>query len=384
MPTRRSGTSTTRSTARNSRKVVLRRFDEIKKLAQSTGDATRGKGNFYPAHDPGSLVAALEHSLELKKYQVRKRDGQPFTPEPVDINTTVTLRQINNPPVACEASVVDPQRPAAASFELQGGEAIELYLSEGALRLEHRRYNKEKRVNYESLEDPVDPERRFYVAAHLPRWEPDNADLSFFFSIQNADEKQFSPRPAEAWVQITPILPSGQPQGTQYNFFDLEFKPHLPVPMLVCRANNWPPEASEAKVELWFRMKRTEINSSEAITVGEFRRRGGITLDGIPGLRFDLETRDMEGGKCRVIVIERHPPGSSLDQARVEMDGAYSRVVRHYTHQVQHTFYFDDTTVSALDPRTVTILPRSRIINRAVTLPRPFQVVVPPRGFSIR
>jgi hypothetical protein len=66
------------------------------------------------------------------------------------------------------------------------------------------------------------------------------------------------------------------------------------------------------------------------------------------------------------------------------MDGAYTRVVRHYTHQVQHTFYFDDTTVSALDQRIVTIVPRSRIINRAVTLPQPFQVVVPPQGFSTR
>lgn len=369
------------------RQQVLRRFEDIKSLAASTGDAVRGKGRFFEANDPGSLVQALEQSLELKKYQIRrKRDNQLVTPEPVDINNTTTVRQEKNLRVPYEASILDPQRPAKASFDLEGGEALELYLSEDWQRLEHRRYDdKDRRGFYESVGDPEDPQRRFYIAAYVPRWEQNNTDLTFFFSIQNANEKEFSPRPAEAWVQIKAVLPPGSQQRNEYNFFDLEFKPGLPVPMLVCRATHWPAEAREAEVQLWFRMKRTPAEANETIPVADFRRRGGVRLASIPGVQFDLETRrGEEGSWCRVIVIERHPPDSTLDQARVEMDGAYSRVIHHYTHQVRHTFYFDDTQAAAVDNLTVTIVPRSRIIDRAIALPRPFQIVIPKQSLLSR
>ena len=55
--------------------------------------------------------------------------------------------------------------------------------------------------------------------------------VRFPFSIQRAD-RQFTPRPAESWIEVTPLLADKRAAPSKYFFYDTNYQPRTTVPVL--------------------------------------------------------------------------------------------------------------------------------------------------------
>jgi hypothetical protein len=354
-----------------------RKLQDLKDLAHQTG------GDFYSAVDSRSLLRALRKSLALAQYVVqRAEDGSPVTPRPLELGTTAVIDQPVDRKLRYVVRIEDPERPARAEFELEGGEALELYVKDDPRRqqrrLVHHRYEpKELRDARDNLPDPLDPQQRFFVAAHLP--DRRGSLVSFPISVQNADAEKFSPRPAEAWVQIRPVMPKGGAAAPLYTFYDLSFQPERPVPVLSCVALTWPEEAKEAQCQLWFKPKKTEPD--KVISLGGLQS-GQLTIDGLPGVTIEAETKrgTKPGDPYRVIVTEQHPVGSDLYSLKVEMDHPPPKILHRFNPEIgviHHEFFYEDTAAGEIRNYSVRLTTRKRLEDQAVTLPQPLVVTIP-------
>jgi hypothetical protein len=259
-----------------------------------------------------------------------------------------------------------------------------LCLARDGNRLEHRRYDKNLRAKSENVPDPADPEseaKRYFIGAHIPDWK--GSAVQFWISVQNNNAARFSPRPAEAWIQVRPLTPEGTAAAAPYVVYDLTFEPRLPVPVLTFVAPEWPAKAAEAEIQLWFKLKQTPRDPQEVITVGDLRKRG-FQLQEIPAATFTAEVRPGEqGSPCQVVVTERHPQNKPMEGVRVEMDPRPDRVVRQYNQRagtVHHTFYYDAAAAPQVGTFVVVFTPHSRLSQGAVTLPTPLKVAVARRS----
>ena len=357
------------------------RRDELVDLARHTG------GEFYPADDPDRLLAALKDSLQLSRYEVVKLPGggQPVASMP--LGKKAQIQQASDAEVDYLVRVPDREQPAQAKITLLGGEGLELYLNRPANRLlEHRRYyDQERAAGRDSVEEVPNPGRSddsepasLFIAAHLPA--RDGSSVRFDVSIQNQDETAFSPRPVEAWVQISPLVSGGEPAG-DYIFYDLVFVEDRPVPVIECVAPLWPAGAERAEIRMFCKFRATEAEKTNVITVDEFADRGTYAVDGVPGVRFRLEKRRGEAGRdYRIVVVESHSEGSRLDVVKIAMDPPPKLTVhrfRHKTADVYHTFYYDDAAAADAGRYRVIFSPRSALSENAVAPSKPLVVRIP-------
>ena len=244
--------------------------------------------------------------------------------------------------------LIDPDHAAEATATVEGGEALELFVKKtegnplagapgtpgrGECRLVYHRYTKDLRNACDHIPAPDEggpvaetnrtgplvgagQRRSFCVAAHLPEWKAGTA--RFFVSVQNADAEQFSPRPREAWVQIRPLLPAGQAAGLEYAFYDLQFLPDCPAPLLACLAPSWPKGATEAEIQVCCKLHETPPDRD--LTIRDIRQRA-MRLEALPQVAFeaDVVPSRRAGEPLRVVVTERHSPGGDLYDVKVEM-----------------------------------------------------------------
>jgi hypothetical protein len=364
--------------------LVAKTPDEQTSQRDVVALATRTGGAFHSAADPSSLLAALEKSLGLAQYTVQpvasSSGAAPPPVSPVELGRTVTVEQPPGVKREYRVALVAAERPAATEIVLEGGEAIELYLTTDGQRrerrLEHRRYDRDLRASAADVSDPLVPQRRFFVGAHLPQRL--GRAVRFPLSIQNADAGQFSPRPVEVWAEIRPQLPD-RSLGPAYAFYDLTFEADRPVPVLTCLAPAWPDNAASATIRLWFKMSRTE--PEHVVPLARFADQA-IILESAPEVRFSLELRRREKPEDphQVILIERHPPGSGLDAAKVEMWPPPERTVHRYSFEtatIRHTFVYGAVAGSPLQDARLLITSRQRLAEGAVALAEPLEVMIP-------
>jgi hypothetical protein len=242
----------------------------------------------------------------------------------------------------------------------------------------YHRYAKGLRDAVDKIPAPDDPQNRlFYIAAHLPEWKGTAA--RFFVSVQNDDAEQFSPRPQEAWIEVRPVGPIGPDVVKQYVFYDMEFLPDCPVPVLTCLTPNWPETAKEAEIRVWCKLHKTPPDRT--LTVGDFRSDRPVLAEA-PGTTFELDTAggQRSGDPFRVIVVERHAAGSDMYSVKVEMQPPPERVVHRYnvsTGVIRHTFYYENAAQSEVDKYRVLLSTRRKLLEGAIALPRPLRVTVP-------
>ena len=357
------------------------RRDDLIDLADSTG------GKFYPADDPDRLLAALKESLQLSRYEVAKSPGGTVV-DTQPLGKKSRIEQALDAQVDYLVRVPDREHTAQSKITLEGGEGLELYLDRSANRLEHRRYfDQQRAAGRESVEEVINPLQSddsepasLFIGAHLPAREGDS--VRFQVSVQNQDETAFSPRPVEAWVQITPLVSGQEPVG-DYVFYDPVFVEDRPVPIVECVAPRWPVDAEEAEISIFCKFRATGPEKTDLIGVDELAARGNHTVDGLPGVAFSLEKRRGESGSdYRIVVMERHAAGSKLDSAKVAMYPPPKRTVhrfRHKTAEVHHTFYYDDAAAEGnkIGGYRVIVSPRSGLSENAVTPPKPLVVRIP-------
>jgi hypothetical protein len=358
------------------------KLDDLKAISRRSG------GTFYSASDPSGLLKALQDSLGLSKFVVENAQGELIGP-PRELESTVELNPPRGRAQEYTVRLVNAQPPVQSpSLKIEQSESLELFLSTDRRRFEFQRYTgsreQELRDSLTNLQDPSDLQRMFFVGAHLPEWQG-NA-VRFPISIQNADATRFSPRPAEGWVEIRPVIVGSREEQPPFVFYDLDYEPRRPVPVVSCLGANWPPKAEKAEIRMWFKMTKTA--PGEVIGVLDAERQGGergIAIKAMEGVtlrvhRDEAKTADSDD---RLTVTEQHTGAASdLFSLKVELDPPPRRSIHTYYPEgsmIRHTFSYAQG--DAEDWRNVRILitTRAKLIDRAVALPKPLVVTVPDR-----
>ena len=331
------------------KELVDKRYEDMKGLPREAFGE-----QFLTPQDTATLLDNLRSSLRLRRFRVEDvQTGRYASKEPLRLNETLTLEwdRATGSRVQSEYQIDVPETDPRAETKvwLEGGEAIQLHLSDNLRRLEHRRYaeNDEEGNSLicaapQALPGPsgfeVPPE--FYVASHASEWVTGEDAVEFRFSIQNGDETKFSPRPAEAWIEIQ-AMPGGIADPDKlYHFYDLTFEEDRPVPVVVCNAYGWP-EGADASVRMRFKLTPTE--AARRGTVGELRNEGSFSVRGIDGVEFTVDTERVEN-KVHVVVVETHEQGN-LSAAKVEMNGTPLEIIREFNRKigrVEHRFIFSE------------------------------------------
>lgn len=356
------------------------------------------RGRYYSANDVGRLLGALRKSTGIVQYDVlreRPDGGEEMIAGPLELNEKCRIPAPIGRPVLYNVRLTDQQPPVEQEVVVECDEGMELFvrddLGTGVRRLVHGRYLIDKRDAL--LSAPVeikddyflprglkDKKRMtFFIEAHLPKYNGNAA--RFYVSVQNGAEEQFSPRPAEAWAEIRPVLPEKHADAAVYNFYDLSYEPGKPVPMLTYLAPKWPAEAKQADIRLWFKLEKTQPDKD--LPVAEFLRGKTISVnDGKGEVKFNIAAKR---GKTsidpyRLIVTESHPPGSELGTVKVTMDHTPEKIVHRHDYKnnsVTHTFYYDDSKALDIETYRVQITTLDRLKDEAISASRPLQVIVP-------
>jgi von Willebrand factor type A domain len=344
---------------------------DLEAIAKRTG------GELHNARDPSSLLKALEKSLGLVQYSVA-RQGQPAPVKRNDLGRTWTIDDWEGQPGKYAVQLIGLERSATAEVTLEGGESLELFYNGKENRLEHRRYAPPwLRERRENILDPAHPERRYFVGAHLPK--RDGKAVGFSLSVQNGDEKSFSPRPRHIWAEITPVYTKPPEKVPVFHFYDLDFEPDRPVPVLQFRVPVWPAEARQAKVQLWFKVDDdAPANWTSPI---EKVDKKSFPVSGIAGLELEVQTeRGTDVSDPFVVNV------TEFDQAPLEMFGTRleitpppDRIVHRYiteAKRVRHIFIYKDTTALRTIQPSLHVTTRDRIVRDAVTL-EPLTITLP-------
>lgn len=342
------------------------RMDEVRNLATGSG------GRFYEAANAESLARSLRESMRLIRWQVRGPDAPR---ESAGLGASLTLPPAPaGRPRAYEAVLESGVNPPRRGFETEGGEAIDLSIS-GGRRLEFRRYDggteQGLRDSRSNLFAPSDPQRLFFVGAHLASRFGDS--VRFPLSIQNANAAEFSPRPVESWVEVTPRSGDGA-VGAPFVFYDLSFQPNRPVPVLDLVAARWPRSADRAEIRGWFRFTKTPPDAAVALAdlpPGVERR---LELTGLPGSEIRVSLAPVEAADhVKLSVLESHPAtlADKLPCVRVCVTPACLRavhIVEPETGRVRHEFTV--RLEGGRIPQDVQLLitDRQRVLNGAVSL----------------
>jgi hypothetical protein len=225
----------------------------------------------------------------------------------------------------------------------------------------------------------------FYVAAHRPEIRPAAAQLgktvAFPISFQNADRERFSPRPVEAWVEIAPVFAASQPAGEPYRIFDLSFEPQRPVPVLDCITPDWPDEARNAQIQVWFKLTKTkptkEVSIAELETEpGELRN---VNLPGAPDAQFGLQFEELADG-CQLAIDEEHPlEAPTAEWVRVEPRTPPNEIRRIYNHEgrvARHLFLFRGKSLSQIRGDKLQLTTRRDLQTGAAAVTEPLRVTI--------
>ena len=243
------------------------------------------------------LESVIRQVINLKSYDVRYA-GRPNVIAEERVNSQVELKE-HRGRKQYEVQIVYSDR--RRQLTLEGGEAIDLIVDASDSRhprLNHERYLQEElkhsfgsRIG--SGGNSTSDNSKFYIGFHTAKCE--SGLMKFPISIQNSEPTEFSPRPAEAWAEITPL--GAGSDAKPLVFYDLQFAEGRPVPVLEYRTP-WPAGATRAKIELFFKMQTTETPLRREVGEVEGKPDSGLSVAGADGrkVRFSVTVEPAPNG----------------------------------------------------------------------------------------
>jgi hypothetical protein len=167
-------------------------YDRQIRLQDVQSVAADSRGRFFDAGDAQGLTEALKSSLDIQKWRVQATTGE--QPISVGLNQSVELPQPipgTSPTYDVALESVGGGLPRRVS--VSGGEGLELFVSGGGSGLEFRRYDggleQGLRDASTNLPDPISPDRRWFLGAHLARRQ--GSTVVFPVSFQTATPMGF-------------------------------------------------------------------------------------------------------------------------------------------------------------------------------------------------
>ncbi len=294
-----------------------------KKLAEDTG------GEFYPVNSGNELLSRLQKQLPDDRYSI---------PE-----TGLASVKLNNS-IPVQDSLLSKDITVAyhsikKHVRLDGGEAIELYLSENGQDIIAKPYNRLVVVPQTKLLGDLGHGAMIF-RAHQPLREKGKNSVRFPISIQIEPKTyHFTRRPLETWVEITPISDAASPFDP-YVFYDVNYEPKTPVPVLEWTATNWPADANQARIRFWCKAEPTA--AAQVVALHDLL----AAKQSIAGV--DISAKSVSNGDAySVLIEERHGPQSpGIEDLRIQCDAGANkplRVVHHFDalrHIATHSYYF--------------------------------------------
>lgn len=358
------------------------RMGELRDLATSSG------GRFYEAAGADNLARSLRQSLRALQWQVT---GPGVAKDRANLGDTVRLPaalpgQPQAYEVVLDAGPTSPRRAVA----VEGGEGLELFVSGGGRGLECRRYDggteQGLRDSRPEVVDPANPRRRSFIGAHMATRSGDT--VRFPLSVQNANAAEFSPRPAEMWVEVTPLA-AGQPEGAPFVVYDTVIQTARPVPVFDVVARNWPRNAEAAEIRAWFRFAPLAPDTSVPVNELVPGVDRSLKIAGFPKSEIRATLAPPESpDTLRLSVVEDHQGqiGAQLPCLRVVVSPNCLRavhVVEPDTGRVRHEFTVKAEGGRATANTMLQFTDRQRIVSGAVSVTAdgasPLTVPVPPQ-----
>lgn len=304
---------------------------EFRQLASASG------GRYVPASNAQELLEALQEALGPGEFTISDAGGATAARE--EIGTSVAI----DPAPALRQPYVVNVESLREPILLQGGEALQLFVNPLRGRVESVRYEKGS-PQFLRLRDEAG-ETEYLLGVHRPVQRDEGVEFSV--SVQRAD-RRFTSRPAEVWLEVTPVTRSEESRAPSYYFYDAPYEPDTPVPVLRRLAAGWPPGYREAEVRFWCKMERTPAAAVRLEDVADVppTTGQGLPVPGAPGIVFQVRTQRgvAPGAPFRVALIERHGADSpGVGALRVEMSPTPERVIHQFDAEnrlVLHTFEY--------------------------------------------
>jgi Mg-chelatase subunit ChlD len=316
--------------------------------------ANRTGGLFSGVSSGTELLRELQSRLAPGDYFVREVLARPggTTSAPrsktVNLNESVGIRLRSRQPKEFEVDF----RGVSRKVVLEGGEAIQLRLAEGGRDIVAVEYPSS--IQRELVANGDTRVQDFMLLIQRPRKNQDS--VNFQFALQRDPAlHHFTKRPVETWVEIMPRSDDGVKEEP-YVFYDRNFEPDTPVPVLEWVATNWPAGANKAWVRFWCKYTATPSETFSLREVidapAKFRE---LSLNDLPGIQFKIEASDSP--EPLIYVEESHKKGSPVsDSARVQFEsdqGILPKIVKHQFDRehgiVTHSFSFSKVEVPNLD-----------------------------------
>jgi hypothetical protein len=263
------------------------------------------------------------------------------------------------------------------TLELSGGEAAELQLSADGRSIRAVGYDQDDPQFGQLVLGTPGVRIPWQFGLHRPVHQSNGVLLPF--SIQRTDG-EFSSRPAECWIEARPRTADTHAPMPTYIFYDSNYEPGLPAPLLKWVAEDWPTGAKQVEIRAW--LKTDVTKTGWQVKLGEVADRvpaggTGATLPGLPGFSYQARTRPAERGgePLRVAVIERHAEGSpGPGSIKVEMYPTPTRIVHRFdplNRLVTHTFYLEDVDEQSIANYELRFTRREDLQHDAIQLLEP-------------
>ena len=214
---------------------------KIDKAIVEFNDIARAtKGEFVPIHSGTQLINKLEEQLDVDMYQVRETGRPPVKPKhPRPNRRFATLEK-----AYCYVSL--NQQRSATRRAVKRSSSISL--EAGRIKTSVAKAY-EPAVKQANL---LNNQWRKPIMSCVCIGRSSDKRNAFCHNFRSQSKRtlgafHFTERPVETWVEITPLARNAQ----SYVFYDENFEPNTPVPVLNWTALNWPPEATEARIRFW-------------------------------------------------------------------------------------------------------------------------------------
>lgn len=290
---------------------------EFDRITSTTG------GQYVPVQSGQDLMRVLRSRLGVGAYRVTDERGVSAVRTPGEEATSgVRLNQ----PVRIAGLGAGP-RKYRVEFEsltqpvvLEGGERVDFDVTPDN-RLTMRAFD----ANVVATLPLVSGGRRVLARVHRPVSDRDGTTFRVSLQDENLD---FLPRPDEVWIEITPIEERKGDERKQetpptYVFYERNFEPQMPVPVVVCRTPRWPAAARSARIQVWCKFTPSPPVMSRPLE--QIARLAGGDDEPTPGvqgirLQYQVVAADASDGLTELRVTERHADGApDVDALRVQI-----------------------------------------------------------------
>jgi hypothetical protein len=238
-------------------------IEEFDRLCADTG------GRFQSLTGSTDLVAALSQLLDPGTYRLGRQEIDSGTDWRANLGAPIRVAPAPQTAeqfwLTYEAQeLVDPEANSTHSYDkaqeellLEGGESLQLYVDQQGAAIHAFPFDDNVAASAELVTQSGETTDHV-VRIHRPTRDS-LGHVTFPVSWQRIDtrvgaaqgEWRVTDRPAAVWIEVQPVTPRGPSNDPSYVFFDTNYEPNQPVPVIHLVARDWPPSASKAKLRVW-------------------------------------------------------------------------------------------------------------------------------------